>query len=335
VIDPGEVPPFLNPSRCMTSEAAVPGNNDVPRGLPPVTPPSGRFILQLFLVPGLIIAVVVAILVGFGYLVGGSRTTANYLRDLDSPNADVRWRGAHDLAQVLKRPESLALASDPMFALDITQRLRDALAELEEAERATAKRAQQLTPPEQEAAWRALAPQRNHVLYLTACLGDFTVPVGVAVLSDMAEQEGGPDLKGTTLRRRRAVWALANLGENVKRRYLGIDAAPGENVLSDTQKKAIVAELKQESAGGGDRAAWAQDALCYVDRPKPNDAFKPACRVRVDQTLEQCARAEDPYLRSLVALALNFWDGDRVEPALLRLAQDDGHGPRIEIRDDD
>ena len=41
----------------MQSEAAVPGNNDVPRGLPPVTPPSGRFIVQLFLVPGVIVAV--------------------------------------------------------------------------------------------------------------------------------------------------------------------------------------------------------------------------------------------------------------------------------------
>src|SRR5260370_24382803 len=103
----------------MTSEAAVPGNNAVPKGLPPVTPPSGRFIMQLFLVPSLIIAVVVVILVGFGYLVGGSRTTANYLHDLDSPNADVRWRGALDLAQVIERPESPALASDATLAPDI------------------------------------------------------------------------------------------------------------------------------------------------------------------------------------------------------------------------
>src|ERR1700682_3039466 len=80
--------------------------------LPPVTPPSGRFIMQLFLVPGLIVAVVAAIVLGFGYLVSGARTTDHFLRDLDSSNADIRWRTALDLAQVLKRPESLALASD-------------------------------------------------------------------------------------------------------------------------------------------------------------------------------------------------------------------------------
>src|SRR5712671_5220379 len=102
----------------MQPEAPVPSANESPKGLPPVTPPSGRFIVQLFLVPGLIVAVAVVILMGFRYLVGGSRSTEHYLRDLDNPNADIRWRGAHDLAQVLKRPESLALASDPKFALD-------------------------------------------------------------------------------------------------------------------------------------------------------------------------------------------------------------------------
>src|SRR5207302_117404 len=83
---------------------------------------------------GLIVAVAVLILLGFRYLVGGARTTENYLRALDSPNADIRWRGAHDLAQVLKRPESLALASDPHFALDLAERLRRALDELDRAE---------------------------------------------------------------------------------------------------------------------------------------------------------------------------------------------------------
>jgi hypothetical protein len=319
----------------MQSEAAVPGNNDLPKGLPPVTPPSGRFIVQLFLVPGLIIAVVVGILLGFGYLVGGSRTPAGYLRDLDSPNADVRWRCAHDLALVLKRPETLALASDAKFGLDIAQRLRNALGDLEQAEKATAERTRNLAPGEQDAAWRALAPQRNHVLYLTACLGSFTVPVGASVLSDMALRADGPDIKGTAMRRRRAVWALANLGENLQRRYLGNKAQPGDKVLSEAQKDAIVVVLKQESKGDGARAVWAEGALWFVYKPNATDAFKPVCRVRVDQTLERCAQADEPYLRELVAHALNFWDGDCIEPALLRLARDDGHGQRIEIREND
>jgi len=319
----------------MKPEAAVPPNHEAPRGLPPVTPPSGRFIVQLFVVVGLIVAVSVLIPLGFHYLVSGARSTDNFLRDLDSANADIRWRGAHDLAQVLKRPESLALASDPKFALDLAERLRRGLADLEQVEKATAAQVGNQTPAEQEKAWRGLAAQRNHVLYLAACLGDFTVPVGVPLLSEIAIQERGPEVKGATMRRRRAVWALANLGENFKRRYQGINAQPGDEILTSTQKEAIVAELKQEASASGERAAWAHNALSYVFQRNPTDSFKPLRRVAVDQTLDQCSRAEDPYLRSLVALALNFWDGDLIEPALLRLAHDDGHGSRIELNDND
>ncbi len=82
-------------------------------GLPPVTPPSGRFIAQLFLVPGMIVLVAVVMLLAFRYLLGGGYVPANFLKQLDSDNADVRWRGASDLAQVLKRPESMHLRSDP------------------------------------------------------------------------------------------------------------------------------------------------------------------------------------------------------------------------------
>jgi hypothetical protein len=315
-------------------ETAPSPNHENPRGLPPVTPPSGRFIVQLFLVPGLIVAVVLCILLGFGYLVSSERTPEKFLSDLDSSNADIRWRGAHDLAQVLKRPESLALASDPKFALDLAERLRRAHTELDQAEKATAERVATLPPEEQAAAWRGLSAQRNHVLYLTACLGDFTVPVGVPLLSEMALKEKGPDMKSNALRRRRAVWALANVGENYKHRYLGVGAQPGEKVLSEEQKAEIVGELKRQRQRGGERAEWAENALSYRVRP-PEDSTLYMRRVAVDQTLDQCSRADDPYLRSLVALALNFWDGPRVEPALLRLSHDDGHGQRIEINEND
>ena len=242
-------------------ETAPSPNHENPRGLPAVTPPSGRFIVQLFLVPGLIVAVVLCILLGFGYLVSSERTPEKFLSDLDSPNADIRWRGAHDLAQILKRPESLALASDPRFALDLAERLRRALTELDQAEKATAERVATLPADEQAAAWRGLSAQRNHVLYLTACLGDFTVPLGVSVLSEMALKEKGPDVKGNALRRRRAVWALANLGENFKHRYLGVNAQPGDKILNDEQKAGIVQELERERRSGGERGEWAENAL--------------------------------------------------------------------------
>src|SRR5206468_6954158 len=102
----------------MDSQPNVPSAApSAPRGLPPVTPPSGRFIAQLFLVPGLIVAVAVLLLLGFRYLFGGTHTPEYFLKQLDSDNADIRWRGACDLAQILKRPESVDLRCDVGFAL--------------------------------------------------------------------------------------------------------------------------------------------------------------------------------------------------------------------------
>src|SRR5438445_12499109 len=107
------------------------------KGLPPVQAPSGRHIVQLFLVPGLIVAGAVTILLGFSWLAGGSRTPDQFLKNIDSANADIRWRAASDLAQVLKRDETLA--SDPAFALRLAERLQKALDELDRLEQDKAK----------------------------------------------------------------------------------------------------------------------------------------------------------------------------------------------------
>src|SRR5437764_4481281 len=121
------------------------------RGLPPVTPPSGRFIAQLFLVPGMIVLVAVLLLLAFRYLLSGGYEPTNFLKQLDSDNADIRWRGASDLAQVLKRPESVNLRADPAFALDLAQRLQDGLDDLAAEEKRIHERSQ--VPAEQPGAW--------------------------------------------------------------------------------------------------------------------------------------------------------------------------------------
>jgi hypothetical protein len=321
----------------MQPEAPQPSDNSQPpKGLPPVAPPSGRFIAQLFLVPGLIVAVAVFIYLGSSYLVRSSHTAESFLKELDSNNPEIRWRGAHDLAQVLPRPESLKLASDPKFALDLAERLDKALEELEKEERASLEeiekavkqRRKDLTPGERDAVWRKLANQRNHVRFLIASLGEFTIPVGAPLLGEVALRDSGAEIKGLTLRRRQAVWALANLGDNFKRRYRGErgeSPRPEEKVLSADQKAAIIAELREEVKQGGKRGEWARAALQPM-QGQPSG---------VDVVLERCAWADDPYLREFVALALNFWDGDRIEPTLLRLARDDGHGKIIELTETD
>ena len=75
------------------------------------------------------------------------------------------------------------------------------------------------------------------------------------------------------------------------------------------------------------RREWAKAAL---------DSFaKDHSAMGVDAALANVARADDPYLRSLTALALNFWDGPQTEPALLRLARDRGRGELIKITEND
>jgi hypothetical protein len=278
-----------------------------------VAPPSGRFIVQLFLVPGLIVAVAVLVLLGFRFLVGGTPSPEELLKKLDDPNPDVRWRGASDLAQVLKRPESLSLASDPRFGLDLAERLQTALDDLRKEEEDLVKRTARLAKPEREAARNTLAARRNYVLYLGACLGNLTIPVGVSQLCAAARDDRGSDRKAVALRRRRAVWALANLGDNLQR----------FRELSARERRAVLARLAEEAAGPGQRARWAKQALDYLKDNKP---------LGVDQVLAECAEdREDLFLREMVAFALRYWDGDEVEPTLVKLAHDPGEGTFIEV----
>lgn len=292
-------------------------------GLPPVEPPSGRFIVQLFLVPGVIVLGVVLFLMAIFYYTT-SRSPEYYLRQLDSDNADIRWRGASDLAQILKRPEGAGhkWKSDAHFALELAERLRTALDELRNTERTTAEKAATLPSAEGELAWRKVTPLRNHASFLASALGDFHVPVGVPLLAEMCMHDladQGPDVKGNTLQRRKAIWSLANLGVNTR----------DFSKLSAEKQAEAIDVLRSEAAAATPRAAWARTALAYlapVGQPV-HDA------VRVDQVLARCAEARDRYLREQVALAFNFWDGPLTEPTLLKLAHDDGHGTLLRVNE--
>ncbi len=298
-----------------------PAINGVPHaaadpGLPVVRPPSGRFIAQLFVVPGLIVFVLVLIWTAGHYLVAEKRSPDYFIRNLDSSNEDIRWRAASDLAQVLKRPESIDLASDPKFALDLADRLQSALVELDLREKELLHPSNKLPLSDEEKAKliAKLKPQRNYVLFLISSLGDFTVPVGAPLLCEVATREG--PAKEMALRQRRAVWALANLGDKLKK----FDDLP------EDKKQKIIATLQEEQARPGLRGEWAKTAYRYLVEKKP---------LGVDAALEKCADADDPSLRRLTAHALNFWDGPRVIPTLEKLAADDGHGTIIDIGEDE
>ena len=303
----------------MNEESPPPPVPDPALALPPVRPPSGRHIVQLFLVPGLIVGGAVTILLGFSWLAGGSRTPDQFLKNIDSANADIRWRAASDLAQVLKRDENLA--SDPAFGLRLADRLQKALDELDRLEKDQAKveSTSNSSTADVAKAKTALAAQRHYVQYLAACLGNLSLPVGVPLLIDLARNGRGSDAKLRALTRRQAVWALANLGDGLKRFAK----------LSNQRRAAIRSQLDEEleTASGAPRE-WAEAALAWVDGK---------ASLGVVRALADCANEDrDVFLREQAALALNFWEGDATEKALaedtlLRLARDTGRGERIEI----
>jgi hypothetical protein len=292
----------------MKSDMYSPGP---PPGLPPVSPPSGKFIVQLFLVPGMIVGLIVCVLLLFNWWFGGPRSPQAFLQKLDDPNTEVRWRAAADLAQVLKRDGHLA--SDGAFAIELADRAERARDASEGAEKALAERYASLTPKEVRAEAAKLEPERNYLQYLTASLGNFRVPAGVDVLRSLAEQESGLEPEALAQRRRQAVWALADLGQNL--RHFDELKLPDQDVIV-----AGLGRLTEES--GGSAAARLEKQL------QDRRAGKPSA-LGVDKTLAKCASARDSFLRELTALALNFWVGsaaenDSMEATLLKLAHDDG-----------
>jgi hypothetical protein len=292
-----------------------------------VTPPSGRFIAQLFLVPGMIVLVAVLIILGINYLFIGGYTPEYFLGKLDSDNADIRWRGASDLAQHIKRPESKHLKADVVFALDLADRLRTALDDLDQTEQALAAKIAKLPQADREKEWSKLTPKkkRDYVEFLAAALGDFYVPVGVPLLCDIVQREEAPDPLSNTMRRRRAIWALSNLGAHVQ--------AFTKELSVEQQAKAIQQLQDELAAPQSERRSDARTALHYLDKTKV-PAHEPGL-VLVDHVLADCAKSQDRFLRVQVAMAFNFWDGDRTEETLVRLARDDGFGTLIRVSEGD
>jgi hypothetical protein len=316
----------------MGPDDRPPARAAAPAGLPPVAPPSGKLLFQMFIVPAIMVAAVVLIVfVGFqimNWAFGVYYSPESFLKKLDDGNAEVRWRAAADLSQVL--PRDRRLADDPIFALELAKRLETAHEASRVEEDAFAEIAAKLSPEDAEAPREKLRPNRNYVYYLTASLGEFTAPVGAPLLCELAMQETGLEPRAQAAQRRRAVWALANLGEHLKR----FDALPAP------QQDAIIGALDAASKGDDSRAAGrAGDAgrLLTKRRGGVPDSLG------VDKALEHCAKADDPFLRELAALAMSFWRGDeaaekRIEDALVQLTVDDGRGEddehRKELSDD-
>jgi hypothetical protein len=316
----------------MQPEIPVSNNGqEALKGLPPVQPPSGKFLAQLFLIPLGIVTVAMGVIWFLTWLVGGFFSPDQLMKDLRSGNTEVRWRRASDLAQVLKRDDNLA--ANPAFALELADLLQQALKDNQDAERAYAQKLssapqspadekKKLEPPKE------LRDERSFVEFLISCVGNLSIPTGVPVLSDIAVQEAGNDPDTVRLRQQLAVWALANIGEGFKR----FDRLPQEK--REAVIAALDAEAESESPSRRQLARMSRDYL------KGRAAGTPTA-LGVDKTLEKCADSDDLTLRKFVALALNFWEGtpeenERMEATLLKLSDGSSFpssADRVKIRE--
>ena len=302
-------------------------NGSTKIGFPPVQPPTGRHIIQMFVAPGMIVACLIGLALLFTYGCGAPRSADEFIKELDSPTDDVRWRAADDLAKTLPRSKELAANAD--FALAIADRLDRGLKRQDEDEKALMERLAKIKDPKAlaeerkklrgDAGFNKLQSERNYLLFLTGALGHFSVPVGVPVLRQMAEQEEGVEPRELAHRRMNAVHALANLGERLQSQY---DPAP------DITKDQIRSQL-QHAIDRGDHADWAQLALDHLEGRRKGAPTA----MGIDHLAEVCAdpRHTDPMLRQDVALSLNFWYGNdaenaRMDHVLLGLTHDSGAG---------
>lgn len=109
-------------------------SDGLPEELPPVEPPSASFIMQLFLVPGLIVAAVIAVWALFGKLSSSEQDWRQLVAEVRSNNEHRRWRGATGLAQMLRSDVEMGesgkqLSTNPQIAKELATLLIELLNE--------------------------------------------------------------------------------------------------------------------------------------------------------------------------------------------------------------
>ncbi len=135
--------------------------------LPPVEPPSAGFIIKLFVVPAVIVAVVVGVVLCFQW-VAQTEVDVKSLLDAIDRNANNAWQCAHDLTKLLRQDE--ALRADEPTATRLTGMLTSRI---------------KSGPPkgEKEADIRREVGLR---VFLCKALGEFTTPAALPGLMEAA-----------------------------------------------------------------------------------------------------------------------------------------------------
>ncbi len=153
--------------------------------LPPVEPPNAAFLVQLFLVPGVIVAIIVCVWLAFHWLAHLGSDPQAYVRTLRRDN-EGRWQAALNLANDLRGPGGGVLKSDEPLATELGRILTD-----------------------ESASGRSGEQSQTLKLYLCRALGEFSIPAAAGPLVDRAQNLADPQTS------RAAVEAIAVLATNL------------------------------------------------------------------------------------------------------------------------
>src|SRR5262249_27477666 len=158
--------------------------------LPPVEPPSAGFLVQLFVIPGVIVTIIVVVWLLFHWLAAMGNDPREYVRKLRGNN-EVRWQAAVNLAGALHGAAAEEITRDSEMARELGQILDEEITAGSMDERSI-----------------------NMRIYLCRALGEFQVEAAIKPLIralSTVRDEAEIDVQ------RAAVQGLATLSANLKK----------------------------------------------------------------------------------------------------------------------
>jgi HEAT repeat protein len=183
--------------------------------LPPVTPPTAGFLLQLFLIPLIIVGIIVMVWLMFSWLAHMGGDPRDLVRKLQKGD-DASWQAALTLADLIRDPQQKHLKYDEKLAADLGDVLKKQLASAQSEEN-----------------------QINLCVFLCKALGEFSTPEAAPALIEAAKSEtAAADV------RREAVRALALLASNL---------GPEQFQKNGPAMQAIYAAAGERGGEGDDR----------------------------------------------------------------------------------
>ncbi len=179
--------------------------------LPPVQPPSAGFLIQLFVVPGIIVAIIVVVWVLVDWLAHMESDPQKYVDGLRR-NGDDAWQQAHNLADELHGSHGKELKGNARLAATLAEILDERIA-----------------------AGKMDESSINLRFFLSKALGEFNTPDALPTLIKAATTNRDPKELPV---REAAIDAISSLIDNLQRQTSGasLDTQPVLTVLLDASR---------------------------------------------------------------------------------------------------